>query len=36
VAAEVRHGLVADEFVTEARNGRYNLTVIGQHQGGGW
>ncbi len=36
VATEVRHGLVVDEIVAEAGNGRYDLIVIGQHQGSDW
>lgn len=36
VLTEIRHGLVVDEIVAEASNGRYDLIVIGQHQGSGW
>ncbi len=36
VATEVRHGLVVDEIVAEAGNGRYDLIVIGRHQGSNW
>jgi nucleotide-binding universal stress UspA family protein len=32
----VRHGLVVDEILAEARNGAYDLVVIGAHQGQGW
>lgn len=34
--ATVRHGLVVQEILTEARNGNYDLLVIGAHQVGGW
>jgi nucleotide-binding universal stress UspA family protein len=34
--ATVRHGLVVHEILTEARNGDYDLLVIGAHQVGGW
>lgn len=34
--AKVRHGLVVDEVVAEARDGGYSLVVIGAHQGSGW
>jgi nucleotide-binding universal stress UspA family protein len=33
---KVRHGLVVDEIETEARNGDYDLIVIGAHQHAGW
>lgn len=36
VETQVRHGLVVNEILTEARNGRYDLIVIGRHQGSGW
>ncbi|MCB9420263.1 MAG: universal stress protein [Ardenticatenaceae bacterium] len=36
VFTEIRHGLVVDEIVAEAGNGRYDLIVIGRHQGNGW
>jgi nucleotide-binding universal stress UspA family protein len=36
VFTEIRHGLVVDEILAEARNGRYDLIVIGQHQGSDW
>lgn len=32
----VRHGLVVDEILTEARDGRYDLIVIGAHPHEGW
>ncbi len=35
--AKVRHGLVVDEIVDEARSGNYDLVVIGAHvQDAGW
>lgn len=34
--AKVRHGLVVDEVVAEAKHEGYNLVVIGAHQGRGW
>jgi nucleotide-binding universal stress UspA family protein len=34
--AKVRHGLVVDEVLEEARDGHYDLVVIGAHQGSGW
>jgi len=33
---KVRHGLVVDEIVAEARTGAYDLLVIGAHRGEGW
>ncbi|HUM68426.1 MAG TPA: universal stress protein, partial [Chloroflexota bacterium] len=33
---KIRHGLVVEEVVAEARDGNYNLVVIGAHQGTGW
>jgi nucleotide-binding universal stress UspA family protein len=33
---KVRHGLVVDEIMAEAREGDYDLVVIGAHQGEGW
>jgi nucleotide-binding universal stress UspA family protein len=33
---KVRHGLVLDEILDEARTGDYDLVVIGAHPGGGW
>lgn len=33
---KVRHGLVVDEILAEARQGDYALVVIGAHQGEGW
>lgn len=35
-ALKVRHGLVVEEILDEARAGDYDLVVIGAHQGGGW
>lgn len=35
-ALKVRHGLVVEEILNEARVGNYNIIVIGAHQGGGW
>jgi nucleotide-binding universal stress UspA family protein len=32
----VRHGLVVDEILDEARIGDYDLVVIGAHQRAGW
>jgi nucleotide-binding universal stress UspA family protein len=34
--AKVRHGLVLDEILSEARSGDYDLVVIGAHAAGGW
>lgn len=34
--ARVRHGLVVDEILEEARSGDYDLVVIGAHRGKGW
>jgi nucleotide-binding universal stress UspA family protein len=34
--AKVRHGLVVDEILAEARSGNYDLVVIGAHRGEGW
>ena len=36
VIAKVRHGLVVDEILAEARSGDYDLVVIGAHRGEGW
>ncbi len=33
---KVRHGLVVDEILTEARTGEYDLVVIGAYRGAGW
>lgn len=33
---KVRHGLVVDEILNEARKGDYDLVVIGAHQGEKW
>jgi len=33
---KVRHGLVVDEIVAEARGGDYDVVVIGAHRGMGW
>jgi nucleotide-binding universal stress UspA family protein len=33
---EVRHGLVVDEILAEARAGDYDLVVIGAHRGRAW
>jgi nucleotide-binding universal stress UspA family protein len=33
---KVRHGLVVDEILEEARSGDYDLVVIGAHRGAGW
>lgn len=35
-AAKVRHGLVVDEILDEARSGDYDLVVIGDYHGQGW
>ncbi len=34
--AKIRHGLVVDEIITEARSGDYDLVVIGAHREQGW
>lgn len=34
--AKVRHGLVVDEILAEARGGDYDLVIIGAHQETGW
>lgn len=34
--AKVRHGLVVDEILREARSGDYDLIVIGAHYDAGW
>jgi nucleotide-binding universal stress UspA family protein len=34
--AKVRHGLVVDEILAEARSGDYDLVVIGANRGVGW
>jgi nucleotide-binding universal stress UspA family protein len=36
IEAKVRHGLVVDEILAEARGGEYDLIVIGEHQNGFW
>jgi len=36
IEAKVRHGLVVDEIIAEARDGEYDLIVIGEHQNGFW
>lgn len=36
VYPKVRHGLVVDEILVEARQGDYDLVVIGAHRGEGW
>jgi nucleotide-binding universal stress UspA family protein len=33
---KVRHGLVVDEILAEARSGDYDLVIIGAHRGAGW
>jgi nucleotide-binding universal stress UspA family protein len=33
---KVRHGRVVDEILAEAREGDYDLVIIGAHQGTGW
>jgi nucleotide-binding universal stress UspA family protein len=33
---KVRHGLVVDEILKEARSGDYDLVIIGAHPGEGW
>lgn len=33
---KVRHGLVVDEILEEARSGDYDLVIIGAHRGEGW
>jgi nucleotide-binding universal stress UspA family protein len=33
---QVRHGLVVDEILAEARGGDYDLVVIGAHRSNGW
>jgi nucleotide-binding universal stress UspA family protein len=34
--AKVRHGRVVDEVLTEAREGDYDLIILGAHAGTGW
>ena len=34
--AKIRHGLVVDEILEEARSGDYDLVVIGEYRGVGW
>lgn len=34
--AKIRHGRVVDEILAEAREGNYDLVVIGAHRGTGW
>jgi nucleotide-binding universal stress UspA family protein len=34
--AKVRHGLVVDEILAEARDGDYDLVIIGANRGTGW
>ncbi len=34
--AEVRHGLVVDEILSESQKGDYDLVVIGAYRGEGW
>jgi nucleotide-binding universal stress UspA family protein len=34
--AEVRHGLVVDEILSQAKKGDYDLVVIGAYRGKGW
>jgi nucleotide-binding universal stress UspA family protein len=34
--AAVRHGLVLDEILDEARSGEYDLVVLGAHRVQGW
>jgi nucleotide-binding universal stress UspA family protein len=36
VEVKVRHGLVVDEIIAEAREGEFDLIVIGEHQNGLW
>jgi nucleotide-binding universal stress UspA family protein len=33
---KVRHGFIVDEILTEARDGDYDLVIIGAHRGEGW
>ena len=33
---KVRHGLVVDEILAEAREGDYDIVIIGAHHGQGW
>ncbi len=33
---KIRHGLVVDEILEEARNGEYDLVIIGAHIPVGW
>ncbi|MFO7678433.1 MAG: universal stress protein [Chloroflexota bacterium] len=35
-AVKIRHGMVVDEILAEAENGRYDIIVIGRHQSQGW
>ncbi|HSO26648.1 MAG TPA: universal stress protein, partial [Anaerolineales bacterium] len=34
--AKIRHGLVVEEILTEARSGDYDVVVIGAHESKGW
>lgn len=36
VLPKIRHGRVVDEVLTEAREGDYDLVIIGAHEGTGW
>lgn len=33
---KVRHGLVIEEILAEARTGNYDLIIVGAHRGSGW
>jgi len=35
-AVKIRHGMVVEEILAEAENGRYDVIIIGRHQSQGW
>lgn len=36
IVPKVRHGRIVDEVLAEARDGQYDLVVVGAHRGTGW